>query len=77
MEEIKKGNKFLFVSADKVVMEFRQFRSESPWRTTVINRKDHREIGNEANGFYGGVKKLGTEEEISTWKQLWPSQALE
>jgi hypothetical protein len=58
-------------------MEFRQFRPESPWRRTVIKRKDHRETGNEENGFYGGVKKLGTEEEISTWKQLWPSQALE
>lgn len=58
-------------------MEFRQFRLESPWRTTVINRKDHRETGNEANGFYGGVKKLGTEEEISTWKRLWPPQVLE
>ncbi|VVB02922.1 unnamed protein product [Arabis nemorensis] len=51
---------------ENVVMEFRQFRPESPWRTTVINRKNHRETGNEENGFYGGVKKLGTEEEIST-----------
>lgn len=64
-------------SDENVVMEFRQFRPESPWRRTVIKRKDHRETGNEENGFYGGVKKLGTEEEISTWKQLWPSQALE
>ncbi|KFK36964.1 hypothetical protein AALP_AA4G195400 [Arabis alpina] len=62
---------------ENVVMEFRQFRLESPWRTTVINRKNHRETGNEENGFYGGVKKLGTEEEISTWKQLWPPQTLE
>lgn len=75
MEKIIYG--LLCVSVENVVMEFRQFRPESPWRRTVINRKDHRETGDEENGFYGGVKKLGTEEEISTWKRLWPSQALE
>ncbi|CAA7028771.1 unnamed protein product [Microthlaspi erraticum] len=62
---------------ENVVMEFRQFRPESPWRATVINRKNHRETGNETDGFYGGVKKLGTEEEITTWKRLWPAQVLE
>ncbi|CAN6823010.1 hypothetical protein Bca4012_028501 [Brassica carinata] len=65
------------VSDENVVMEFRQFRPESPWKTTVLNRKDHRETGNEVSGFYGGVKKLGTEEEVSTWKRLWPSQVLD
>uniref|UniRef100_A0A1J3CPT5 F-box protein n=1 Tax=Noccaea caerulescens TaxID=107243 RepID=A0A1J3CPT5_NOCCA len=64
-------------SDENVVMEFRQFRPESPWRATVINRIDHRETGNETDGFYGGVKKLGTEEEITTWKRLWPAQVLE
>ncbi|CAH2058566.1 unnamed protein product [Thlaspi arvense] len=62
---------------ENVVMEFRQFRPDSPWRTTVLNRKEHRETGNESNGFYGGVKKLATEEEVSTWKQLWPAQVLQ
>ncbi|CAN8317800.1 unnamed protein product [Cochlearia groenlandica] len=64
-------------SDENVVMEFRQFRQESSWRTTVISRINHRETGDEANGFYGGVKKLGTEGEISTWKHLWPTQVLE
>lgn len=63
--------------AENVVMEFRQFRPELPWKTTVLNRKEHRETGNEVSGFYGGVKKLGTEEEVSTWKRLWPSQVLD
>ncbi|XP_010554766.1 PREDICTED: F-box protein At2g41170 isoform X2 [Tarenaya hassleriana] len=64
-------------SDENVVLEFRQFRPESPWRTTVIRRTDHRETGNESDGFYGGVRKLYAKEEISTWNRLWPTQVLE
>ncbi|THF94939.1 hypothetical protein TEA_007884 [Camellia sinensis var. sinensis] len=37
----------------------------SQWRQTVINRKDYREVGNETDGFYRGIKKLYHKEEIS------------
>jgi hypothetical protein len=43
----------------------------------MINRKDHREEGNEADGFYGGIRKLYNVEEIAKWKLLWPNQVLE
>lgn len=37
----------------------------------VLNWKDYCEMGNEVSGFYGGVKKLGIEEEVFMWKWLW------
>ncbi|KAF5471091.1 hypothetical protein F2P56_011562 [Juglans regia] len=64
-------------SSDTVVLEFNQYTTDSRWRCTTINRKDHREEGNEADGFYGGIRKLKNKEEISTWKQLWPTEVLE
>jgi len=63
--------------ADMVVLEFNQYTSDSRWRKTTISRKDHREEGNEADGFYGGIRKLKTEAEISLWKSLWPSETLD
>ncbi|KAG0477065.1 hypothetical protein HPP92_013906 [Vanilla planifolia] len=39
--------------------------------------KDHREEGNETDGFYGGIRKLHDKDEISKWKQLWPPGILE
>ncbi|KAA3489762.1 F-box protein [Gossypium australe] len=62
---------------DTVVLEFNQYTAGSRWRRATINRKEHREEGNEADGFYGGIRKLCNEEEISTWKRLWPSEILE
>ncbi|KAI4382150.1 hypothetical protein MLD38_008149 [Melastoma candidum] len=59
-------------SSDTVVLEFDQYAQGSRWRYTTIDRKNHREEGNEADGFYGGIRKLRTEKEISIWKQLWP-----
>ena len=59
---------------DTVVLEFSQYTPGSRWRQTIVNRKDHREVGNEGDGFYGGIRKLSKEEEISKWKQLWPKQ---
>ncbi|GKV40733.1 hypothetical protein SLEP1_g48339 [Rubroshorea leprosula] len=59
---------------ETVMLEFRQYPAGSRWRNTTVNRKDHREVGNEADGFYGGMRKLYKEEEISMWKRLWPSQ---
>lgn len=62
---------------DTVVLEFNQYPTGSRWRQMMINRKDHREVGNEADGFYGGIRKIYKEEEISMWKSLWPRHALE
>ncbi|XP_022756704.1 F-box protein At2g26850-like [Durio zibethinus] len=64
-------------SSDTVVLEFNHYTPGSRWSRTTINRKDHREEGGEADGFYGGIRKLSGEEEISTWKRLWPSKILE
>ncbi|KAK8683237.1 hypothetical protein V6N13_039302 [Hibiscus sabdariffa] len=63
--------------SDTVALEFNQYAPGSRWRHTMINRKEHREEGNEADGFYGGIRKLSSVEEISTWKRLWPSDILE
>ncbi|KAM5562357.1 F-box protein [Rosa sericea] len=62
---------------DIVVLEFSQYTPGSRWRQMMINRKDHREEGNEADGFYGGIRKLYNVEEIEKWKLLWPKQVLE
>ncbi|KAM3202554.1 F-box protein [Capsicum annuum] len=63
--------------SDTVVLEFNQYTPGSRWRTTNIDRKDRREEGNEADGFYGGIRKLQSNEEISLWRRLWPSDVLE
>ena len=63
--------------SDTAVLVFDQYSFGSRWRTTSIDRKHHREEGSEADGFYGGIRKLCTNEEISTWKKMWPSQELE
>lgn len=68
---------FVCCLADNVVLEFNQYTVGSRWRTTSVNRKDHREEGNEVDGFYGGIRKLYTNDDISTWKRLWPPQVLE
>ncbi|KAF2291818.1 hypothetical protein GH714_035730 [Hevea brasiliensis] len=63
--------------SDTVVLEFHQYTRGSRWRCTIINRNYHREEGNEADGFYGGIRKLKSNEEISRWQQLWPTEVLE
>lgn len=64
-------------TSDTIVLEFNQYMPGSRWRRASINRKDHREEGNEADGFYGGIRKLYSKDEISTWKHLWPTEILE
>lgn len=64
-------------NSDTVVLEFNQYAFGSRWRLATVNRKDHREEGNEADGFYGGIRKLKSNDEISTWKMLWPTDVLE
>ncbi|KAI3444321.1 hypothetical protein Pfo_000986 [Paulownia fortunei] len=63
--------------SDTVILEFKQYTPGSRWRKTMISRKDHREVGNEADGFYGGIRKLYKKQEIAKWKQLWPNCTLE
>ncbi|XP_028788747.1 F-box protein At2g26850-like [Neltuma alba] len=64
-------------NSDMVVLEFNQYMPGSRWRQTNISRKNHREEGNEADGFYGGIRKIYSETEIATWKRLWPTQVLD
>ncbi|KAF6155427.1 hypothetical protein GIB67_019953 [Kingdonia uniflora] len=63
--------------SDTVSLEFNQYTPGSRWRRSIINRKDHREEGNETDGFYGGIRKLCRNEEITMWKRLWPTEVLE
>ncbi|XP_072960521.1 F-box protein At2g32560-like [Typha angustifolia] len=63
--------------SDMVILEFNQYTPGSRWRRASINRKDHHEEGNETDGFYGGIRKLQSKDEISKWKQLWPTDILE
>ncbi|KAI9074734.1 hypothetical protein K1719_014288 [Acacia pycnantha] len=64
-------------NSDTIVLVFNQYAPGSRWRRATISRKDHREEGNEADGFYGGIRKIDNEHEISMWKQLWPSEILD
>ncbi|CAF2051289.1 BnaA09g47460D [Brassica napus] len=63
--------------SETVVLEFNQYTVGSRWRRTMINKRDHREEGNEEDGFYGGIRKLSCKEEIAMWTRLWPSSNLE
>ncbi|KAJ0713838.1 putative F-box domain-containing protein [Helianthus annuus] len=56
--------------SDSVILEFRQYNLGSRWREVVIDRRDHRETGNETNGFYAGIRKLNDDKEIAMWKSL-------
>ncbi|XP_021745700.1 F-box protein At2g32560-like [Chenopodium quinoa] len=62
--------------SDTVTLEFNQYAPDSRWRRMNVNRKNHREEGNEGDGFYGGIRKIYSEEEITIWKSLWPTKVL-
>lgn len=63
--------------SDTLVLEFNHYARGSRWRRTILNRRDHREEGDEAAGFYGGIRKLSSSQEISEWGDFWPSGVLE
>ena len=63
--------------ADTIILEFNQYTPGSKWRRASVNRKDHREGGNETDGFYGGIRKLHSKYEIAKWKKMWPTEVLE
>lgn len=60
-----------------VWLEFNQYAVGSRWRRAAVNRKTHREEGNETEGFYAGIRKLQLKGEISVWKQHWPTETLD
>lgn len=62
---------------DAVVLEFKQYTPGSRWRETIIDRKHHSEIGDETDGFYGGIRKIHNKDEISMWKRMWPTKVVE
>ncbi|KAH7677310.1 F-box domain-containing protein [Dioscorea alata] len=64
-------------NSDTITLEFNQYSADSRWRRTIIDRNNHLEEGNETEGFYGGVRKLNSKDEIAIWKQLWPPEVLE
>ncbi|RCV27784.1 hypothetical protein SEVIR_5G358300v4 [Setaria viridis] len=61
---------------DMIVLEFQHYAPGSRWRQTTVSRKDHRETGDETDGFYGGIRKLQTKDEIATWRRFWPVDVL-
>ncbi|XP_058749163.1 F-box protein At2g26850-like isoform X1 [Vicia villosa] len=71
------GNHCQCHNKDIVILEFRQYKVGSRWRQTMINRKNHREEGNGIEGFYGGIRKLHSKEEITKWKNLRPIKIVE
>ncbi|ESW34072.1 hypothetical protein PHAVU_001G121900 [Phaseolus vulgaris] len=70
------GNHCLCHNNDMVILEFTQYTAGSRWRQTMIDRKHHIEKGNEIDGFYGGIRKLHSREEITRWKKLWPTKTV-
>jgi hypothetical protein len=51
---------------DTIVLEFNQYTPGSRWRQALVNRKDHREEGNEGDS----ARKLRSKDDISKWRQL-------
>ncbi|KAF9593706.1 hypothetical protein IFM89_024644 [Coptis chinensis] len=45
-------------SVDTFIVVFNQYSPGSRWRQTTLSRKDHQQVGSEAEGFYGGIRKL-------------------
>ncbi|XP_072974716.1 F-box protein At2g26850-like [Typha angustifolia] len=62
---------------DTIILEFNHYTPGSRWRRASVSRKDHQEKGDETDGFYGGIRKLHREEEISKWRRLWPTEVFE
>ncbi|KAL8172193.1 hypothetical protein V2J09_023997 [Rumex salicifolius] len=63
--------------SETVMLEFNQYPVDSRWRRTTVNRGNQRQQGNEADGFYGGIRKLYDSKEISTWQSIWPKNILD
>lgn len=72
----RNANHCICHDSDMVILEFNQYAPDSRWRRMSVNRNNHREEGNEGDGFYGGIRKIQSEDEIITWKSLWPTKVL-
>ncbi|KAG6526630.1 hypothetical protein ZIOFF_016624 [Zingiber officinale] len=55
---------FIFGLLDTVVVQFNQYTPGSRWSRAILNRKDHREEGCDTGGFYGGIRKLKSKDEV-------------
>ncbi|CAJ1967746.1 unnamed protein product [Sphenostylis stenocarpa] len=60
--------------SDTLMVEFRQYPEESNMRRVKLCRKRSGEEGDRISGCYGGIRKLHNEDEIQTWKKLFPTQ---
>ncbi|KAJ7972110.1 F-box protein [Quillaja saponaria] len=64
--------------SDILIVDFNNYPSNSLFRRTMLNRKVHGEQSNiRGGGFYGGIRKLQNEEEITRWKKLRRTHNLE
>ncbi|KAJ7972113.1 F-box protein [Quillaja saponaria] len=57
-------------NSDMLMLEFKQYSPDSIYRRVVLNRNDHGEQVMGGGGYYGGIRKLHSEDEIARWKQL-------
>ncbi|KAK7344866.1 hypothetical protein VNO77_15049 [Canavalia gladiata] len=60
--------------SDTLIVEFRQYSESSNMRRIGLSRKNNGEQGDQIGGYYGGIRKLHNEDEIETWKKLFPLQ---
>ncbi|TKY53463.1 F-box protein [Spatholobus suberectus] len=58
--------------SDTLIVEFRQYPEASNMRRIKLSRKNSGEQGDRIGGYYGGIIKLHNEDEIETWKKLFP-----
>lgn len=64
--------KFSFLITETLVVEFRQYPHGASMRQAKLPRHNNGEQGGNQIGFYGGIRKLHSEEEIEKWKVLLP-----
>ncbi|KAK7267067.1 hypothetical protein RIF29_19731 [Crotalaria pallida] len=55
-----------------LIVEFKQYPQGSYMRRIQLSRKNG-EQGDNVGGYYGGIRKLHSEEEIETWQKLFPA----
>ncbi|KAI5393270.1 hypothetical protein KIW84_060403 [Lathyrus oleraceus] len=55
--------------SDTIMVEFKQYPERSNMRRIKLSRKNG-EQGDRAGGFYGGIRKLYSSDEIEAWKKL-------
>ncbi|KAL2320652.1 hypothetical protein Fmac_029621 [Flemingia macrophylla] len=59
--------------SETLIVEFKQYQSESRMRRSVLNRNKYEEQGSRLRWF-GGIRKLDKEEEIEKWSKLLASR---